>query len=578
MKELKVLYVLTLVLVALVGLYVYQNTNLTGFVVANQTTDVFFPEVDQNIGKLNTIDVVCNGLLYANVPNDTTCKNGILVQPKQEFGQFNCAEESDCKIEGYVCAVPGLCERSVSGLSISVLFDIPKFLERGKVIDARLIFVNTGKTKIKLDPKVSLYGLEVYSENVLLKTINLDLDPEERKEVQVKVKGINISDSFTSFDLEKSTININFGEEDDVFWSAYVYDPQTAKACGNSFWNYDGVCYENVFYPQGDCVVGSGCIDNINKNIRESDVSAFGNKTAVFVTVNLKQEDRRDESYYLSLGKKISDWYDRESARLTGKDLMNLNFEFGGDLILTYWSEDNLKQQIEKMFPDADFILVVLPDLETTEYGGFTGGLYYFGGFITLNSKNMDEISVAHELAHGFGCEDLYGIQHLGNTRLNNNLLITPVWISGDLLGLNIERGLNNKVLGGCAAEIGWRDYDKDGIVDVVDQSVEEVIPEWLKEIKIENVEIVKNQEREFLVNNYRYFVYPDDVVLVGDVKSGDFPIVANVTVSADGQTEILKCEFEREKFYCFLGSEAKGKMELKASFGILEDEKEFVV
>ena len=58
MKELKVLYVLTLVLVALVGLYVYQNTNLTGFVVANQTIEPVFPDVDDSIGKIDTIDVV----------------------------------------------------------------------------------------------------------------------------------------------------------------------------------------------------------------------------------------------------------------------------------------------------------------------------------------------------------------------------------------------------------------------------------------------------------------------------------------------------------------------------------------
>ncbi len=578
MRELKILYILTLVLVALASLYVYNNADLTGFVVQNQTIEPFFPDVDERIGKLDTVDVVCGGLLYSNLPKGTTCKNDILVQPRtQEFGQFNCAEENDCKKEGFLCAVPGLCEKSISGLSLSVLFEIPKFLEKDKLIGGKIVFVNNGKKDLLLNPEVSLYGLEVYNSGNVLKNISLNLKPGERKEVLVQVKGTDVSDS-TNFDLEKSTININFGSEDDVFWSAYVYDPKTAKKCGNKFWNYEGVCYNDVFYPQGECVIGKTCIDNLIKNIRERDVLALGNKTAVFVTVNLKPEYRYNETYYLSLGRKVSEWYDRESARLLSKDMMNLNFEFRGHLDVSYRDETDLKRQLEQKFPNADFILAVLPELETTELGGFTGGLYYFGGFIALSANNFDDVSIAHELAHGFGCEDVYGFQHLGNSRWNNNLLVASQWISGDLLGINVGRNLNDRVLGGCAAEMGWRDYDKDNIVDVIDKNVEEIVPNWMKEISIENVEVIKNQQTEFEVGNYRYFIYPDDVVVVGETKSGDLPIPANVTLSASGQSEILQCELDKTKFYCFIRTNVKGNLKLRAEFGKMVDEKDVVV
>ncbi len=560
MKELKILYAFAVLLIA-AAVYLVADIQITGQVVADPF-DGFVPTgfiQSDDITVLDNVDVICSGLLYSNLPKGTKCENDILVNEGQ-IGKYNCATES-CIKEGYVCAVPGLCSYSLSH-SVAVVFDIPKFIGKGETVEGKITFVNTGKPGIEENLNWNKDRIEVSG-----LPDKVSLKPNERKEFRLTITGTEATGSYTGFDLDKALISTDIGDENHVQWLGFVYDGK-AQECGGYYWNFECVCDNGVFYPQGDCLLGKNCANHINRDYPERDVIAFGDRKVTIATVSLKDENRQQESYYLDMGKGVSKWYDREAMRLLGKDVMNLEFEFGSHLNIFYLNDEDLKNKLEDMFPESDFIVAVLDNLPDNQHG-FTGGMYFFDGFIQMNAGNMDDVGLSHEIAHGFGARDLYEYQHLTNSRWNQNLMAAGSWISGDLLGIQQIYNLNNRVLGDAAWEIGWMDYDGDGIVDVVDKNIEERIPDWMSSIDIEILETVKDEERKIEVKNYNYYIYPDDAVVIGRIKAGDVALVANVSSVFGGKE--TQCETGNGKFYCFL-RQSSGSVRLKAVFGSLED------
>ena len=529
------LAVLIVVLAAFLWLNV-QEAGITGRVTAilNQPVE---PQVDFEYPKGDK-DVICGGLLYSNLPGNVRCERDILVQENMGRGSsLKCA--SNCEFENYICLEPGLCEFS-RGQKINVKIDLPKFLKLGEELEGKIL-ISGDKPK----------NIEAYDAEI---TILEEKQIENGTEISFKIKPTDVSDTLDSYGLERGSISLEFGPENYVSWSFYVYDEKATK-CGEEFWNHPGLCIDDVFYPGANCVAGEGCIDFIHLGIPERDVEPFGQKQALIVTVNLKEEQKQTEDFYLDLGKQVSDWYKKESNQLTGKQLLDLQFTFGGHKNLVYKDEEDLKARLEKEYGKFDFLIVALPDLEDTGYEGWVGGFYLYNGFTTLDANNLDAKVLAHELLHGFGARDIYDRQGLCNSRWNNHLLCTDNWISGELISIQQDNSLENKHLGAAAVEIGWIEPQQFPV----------------KKIEFSDIQVIKNTEYTLEAGGYYYFIYPDDVLVTGKVLSGEYPVVANVTVLVDGFE--IPCAVGDGKFYCMTGKTDK-QIKIKAKLGNLGIEK----
>lgn len=479
-------------------------------------------------------DIICGGLLYSNLPDGVSCKDGFLVQDL-DSNRFNCV--SKCNFDGFICLEPGICEYSFEGKTVNIQIDIPRFIKLGEWTEGKIIL--TGTEKVELD----VYDAEI------------NIDSIKEGENIVRIRGTKVSEELSNFGMDSGSIIFRLDDENSPSWEFYVYD-ENAKKCGEGFWNHKGLCIDDIFYPGADCVAGKGCIDYMHMGIPERDIEPKGEIKALIVTINLPQNLKREAEFYENLGERVSNWYKKESKLLTGKELVDIKFKFAGHKNQFFFDNlELLRYNLEKEFGKYDFFIVIQPNLDSTGYDGHVGGFYYYNGLITLDANSLDENILAHEIAHGFGAEDIYDRQYLCNYRWNNYLYCSDSWISGQMLGIIQDNSLENKHLGNLAVEFGW-----------IEPKQKEV-----KDIEIADVEIIENVEYDLVVDNYQYFIYPDDVLVTGHVLSDGFPIVADVYMEIDGEQEL--CPSEGGKFYCI--SRINGRPDkIIAKFNNLSDEK----
>ena len=330
---------------------------------------------------------------------------------------------------------------------------------------------------------------------------------------------------------------------DDISKQIFVYD-QNPTSCGTNKFNLEGKCTNGVFYLDRDCSVGSECIDGlswwftITKEAKPKGTLKIG-----FLSV----EGDIDVGQMTKNLQEMEDWYDMESIKYTGKDMMNIDFFYLGDFDLAadiikdatdfnapnnFGQSDSYKELSGSINMSAYDIIILVTDKQIKSVSGDeAGGLRVFKNIII--ESNIAPQLTTHEIAHVFGCRDIYFGDLCENT-FRNNLMCSKF------------DEFKKMDLGVCAVEMGWGDRDLDGILDIEDSTIEETAPVWLTGISIEIANTTVNRTS-------------GEITAIGFVKDNDGGTVANYnstfTIGGSRYTCLPYTYDFKKAFWCNLGN-----------------------
>jgi len=282
--------------------------------------------------------------------------------------------------------------------------------------------------------------------------------------------------------------------------SLIIHNRENLNVCGDNVFTMKGQCRNKLFYPDSKCTsneddyfsfcadgfdIGSNKVfyDNNAKKMRLSaDISAKGLKNVLVVNIN------NDDSVDLeAMHAWVEGLFDKESLRITGKDLVDFKFYDGGSITLNWDDfsdkkglEDSLKQTLGIKDDTYDFIVGYIdkkiPFLSYNE----TQGLYAGNGLVFIEKEYKDYWIVAHEILHGFGAPDFYFNTTFHLACLTH--LINDIMCASKTLGIDVSVPDGYRIY--AAPHIGWADIDADGIIDVEDDEIAKV-PSWFKGLEI---------------------------------------------------------------------------------------------
>ncbi len=448
----------------------------------------------------------------------------------------------DCQCSGVVC--DGVCHENVDPNFECSIFEAPYItinldtatVPKDSWVDATMIIKSRIKTPIEISLDLTGQGVDVQADAKNIKLYDLGV-----VSIPVKIKGnivsyYNISSVFgnTVKTLVPSFINFEgdikiFGRRDTIKESKQilVYD-SNATSCGKNKFGLEGMCVNGVYYLDRDCSTGADCLNGmswwffIDKFVKPKGKISVG-------LISLDRELTGDE---ISNTKEIADWYDREALKYAGKDMIDIEFsyigrvnissdiikdatdEFAGTNFNTTSSYTELANKVDLSLYD---IIVIITNKQVKSSRGHAVGLKFFENMIIQSTTHPTYM--AHEIAHIFGCRDLY-FGNLCESAFNNNLMCST--------GTELKK----IDLGVCAAEMGWADRDGDNILDIDDAVIEEKSPSWLTGIKIE----VANQSIEIDQTNKEYV---EAIVHVKDNRGGT---ISNAKVTRKVNTMAYPC------------------------------------
>lgn len=357
----------------------------------------------------------------------------------------------------------------------------------------------------------------------------LIINPSEIKTLEAIFKGIEpnfFSDHTSSHRLFLSFIlgNRMFGFwnlvkfDEGIFCGDYIFPKQFGVSydeSGNDLiitppfegseqvW-VDSVCKNNVFYPGADCAndldcsksemcVQGICIsrDNYRKysftGLGTESIKAKGNKNILIFNIGDVEDNKcvvsQPENIKMGMDK-IEEFYDSMSSKYlrANSDFINLNWNYLGQFNKDeFQGLDSANQIIEKVLNECNlnpenYDFVMAGNYDLLFYMGSNNWAMNEGVFLQRNLNDFDldswtYTSIAHEIAHVFGCRDLHtnlGGSYqwdkslMGQRRFNKGCLESP------------DTYCNLDV---CFAEMGWGDLNDDDIYDINERSRPNPVP-----------------------------------------------------------------------------------------------------
>lgn len=266
----------------------------------------------------------------------------------------------------------------------------------------------------------------------------------------------------------------------------------------------NSVCKNNLFYPGADCAndldcsksemcVQGICIsrDNYRKysftGIGTEPIKAKGTKNILIFNIGDVEDNKcvvsQPENIKMGMDK-IEEFYDSMSSKYlrANSDFINLNWNYVGQFNKDEFQGLNSAQIVEKVLNECNFNqenyeFVIVGNYDLLFDMGSNNWAMNEGAFLQRNLNDFDlynswtYTSIAHELAHLFGCSDrhtnLGGSYQwdrslMGQRRFNKGCLESP------------DTYCNLDV---CFAEMGWGDLNSDGIYDINERSRPSPIP-----------------------------------------------------------------------------------------------------
>ena len=385
---------------------------------------------------------------------------------------------------------------------------------------------------------------------------SLILEPSKTKKLQITFKGINSNvyppgknQILFVFNNKEYVISLYvfIGVSNDFIECGGVKFPKSyGNPCseGSSCDYYDSAkCCNNVFYPSfeccsdSDCDIGKKCVDGrcISKYLNDkmkSDIPKGNIKTLVILSSNEGFSDQNPcsnkKEKYLNLVNGTENYFD-EMAKIylnENSNFINFNWTFIGNFNIQDLGLNKEVDPYELAVKAADYCnlniqnyqeIIVSNPSQTQWCKGLhqacAGRPIMIIAPILLSSSMV----IPHEIAHNFGCKDLYvtsgGLYQWGKSLMSTggrselpegeNLLLSILNL-GDLVDLQV-----------CRGEMGWVDLDNNNILEIYE------LPEKLE---VDNIESYfkedKNGERLYfnlsfvlITNNNLRKQIPDDVI-----------------------------------------------------------------
>jgi len=287
--------------------------------------------------------------------------------------------------------------------------------------------------------------------------------PADHKEVDLAVSLTDIepAENYTICNAEKFPKQYNYGGN---------YEYGTFKCCNN------------VFYPQFQCCADSDCVDAKcvdGKCLKAPALlkKAAGNKKALVILFSRNEVDSNAclvrNMQEMLVG--VEEYFDAMAQRYLNEspDFINFDWEVYGKfnpamldlneeyVTVAYVGGQRVAERAAEYcgldFQSYEEVIVISPDYSGYWCGGEGDCM---AGTIYLSNKRPT--TTAHELAHLFGCNDLYlGIG--GNLQWRGELMSAGREdISSEDVPLSALPGLQV-----CRGEMGWADLNDNGIIDV---------------------------------------------------------------------------------------------------------------
>ena len=447
---------------------------------------------------------VCGGICYAY---DGICCGDAFVRTTAKQGTSSICSSTEIAAQhqqNLGCSVPGFCPHQ--NFKVSVSFDMPFSLEVNRTYDGSITIINDGP----VDYAVTGFYLPYFPSY-----IRLDQDTVSNQSIPAR--------STRSFPLRLTAteipnwkmgvygrIMVSVGDRTGslLYESPFFYPYVTAPVsrCGSYSFPYPGVCRNGVFYPGEKCISNGkdpqkpfcvngmqleqvdlvfGSSDFTGKYQTVGDRIARGHKRVALLSVNNSRIYDRSE-----VEKVLNEFYDKESLRITGHDLLSFEVSDFGDVSASIQQYSNKTLLFNDLIgragvreSDFDFVVAYLGPAATKLLNGSGGSYEETNGRIILGSTT-DSYALAHEIAHGFNAIDLYFFESYGaacGSSFANCLMCgTPL--------LDSFRTKNEVHL--CsAAYLGWGDVNGDGIMDLDNDNKDLVyIPPGFTSIEIDQM------------------------------------------------------------------------------------------
>jgi hypothetical protein len=434
--------------------------------------------------------LICGNLCFNY--EGTCCNDKNLVTYR---GEVYCSSNVPANLG---CSIPGWC--LVYDKPLIVEFEVDEYYRLGNEVNNKIIITNNGFNEVN--------GNLVWNHSdkfeIQGKVSSINLNPGEKIEIPISVKALQDLDLLQFPGEAYSRLWLYFEKEGYFSPIMRIHKYSAPKSCGGKTFEIPGECIDDIFYPHATCDgeetgkvsdYTSLCDTGMSLNLRYDndldvlktwgDVQALGNKKVLVAKINHDQNlDVQGISSW------VESFYDQESQRLFGKNLIDFNFEDNGrinidwnfidtneDLINEFHSKLNLDSK------DYDFLIAFTDKANSKIIFNESGGVYLGQGVVLIDIGDTRFETVAHEINHGFGAPDLYyntsyptacSVQFFNALMCGSDsltMLEDPVNPPFD--GFNLYTN----------SFIGWSDLDNDGILDVED-SVEKV-PSWSEGIEI---------------------------------------------------------------------------------------------
>ena len=552
-----VLFILFIFLILIVFISSCGNDNLILVVNNNDNTNneiiitSQFPTCSQSNGVKCKYDEYCSSN-FINVSDiKECCSTQCTKYQKTNTCNYNTINEDwedisckDAQCQGTVCGglcynTEGICNDGkfilggcigCNNKDIDVEFDFPTIYKANQIENGEIIFTNNLDEQINLGlgwGYNDLFNIKTSNGNDLFNESQISLMSKENKIIPITIvpkRDYNLwLKPLEIFSNVKLSIFDAYGDAKNfTSHDMRVFPYNTITSCGGNQFGVDGVCLDNVFYPNMECdgeetdtiddykICANGfSFENriyynykttkfqIAESATLNDVKAIGNKKVFVVRLNNNVDLDID-----SMERWVETFYDSQSQKITGRNLIDFSFEDKGSISFE-WNKinessrkikiefrDELENQLNINSNQYDMLVAFTNKSNSKIHFNESAGGYLSGSRVILMDIQYSKVYwvLTHEIGHSFGAPDLYlnetyplacGYQFI------NDIMCGGSTISANILNDFSPSPEDFKFY--TAPFIGWGDIDGDGILDVEDDNIFK-IPSWPQEIEILDV------------------------------------------------------------------------------------------
>lgn len=442
---------------------------------------------------------------WKEVPCSGNCVNGYC----SEENVYQClgeAREGLCYNKGYYDGYGGW-QKSYEDANLKIDFVTPNSAKVGDTINIQTSILNKHSNPSYIDYNYQIFSdiCEKISSDLLTndnlgkQMIHLPLAPNEMKSFFTTCKlnaptvktiprglfGFSFKSSFVDKDLLIFMSNIE-PINDYITCNSAKYPSRMPNIGDDSY--ESSKCCNNLFYPGFVCCADSDCANGkcsdgrcVNK-YDKGNALAIGNKEVLFIEISQTNVDVnpcvKKDAHPLLIG--VESYYDSMANRYLNRDtdFINFNWSVYGKFNLSILGLTQNEVTLSNGYMKVRDAVVNYCNLSNNQYTntlfvvpGYSS--YWCGGesdcaikgisFVIL-SGSKSSTTTAHELAHTFGCSDIYNSLG-GNYQWRGELMSAGrEKIDSADLPLSSLPGLQV-----CRGEMGWMDLDGNGIIEVID-------------------------------------------------------------------------------------------------------------